>query len=987
MTCTRFPSAITSAASVIGVVVLGLGIFAGCRTNETGIVHPLDSGARDAPTTTDGRDAGSGTCMKDLVDKKSSGQACACSEECRSGVCAQGVCCNTACDGVCKSCNLPSGPGVCGFVAAGQLPAAAGQCQTEQPATCGLDGRCDGAGACRKYPDGSVCEAGTCQGSAVIGAKICTAGACAPGPATACSPYGCDSATGRCFNSCTSAAECDARACTSGSCGKKPLGAACSAGAECASESCADGVCCNLACTGPCVSCNQVGTAGECSPVAAGNPDPHQQCKMEAAKTCGSSGLCNGAGGCAKFAAGTECRAASCTGGSELPMAVCDGEGLCQAGTALPCAPFQCSGNACRISCTVNDDCVAPNVCTAGSCGKKPNGQICSGAGDCQSGFCVDGVCCNSNCTGTCVSCALSSSRGRCTNVPAGAADPRGLCVNKGTAACNTNGLCDGNKGCQMYPAGTVCKAASCNGNSGSATQASTCVAGACKTPGPTPCAPFKCSGTACANSCGSNADCVAPNTCINGSCGKKPNGQICSLAGECLSGFCADGFCCDSDCKASCFSCKLSGQLGKCLATTAGEVDPKGKCADQLQASCGTDGKCDGSGACRKYAAGSICSPGTCTNGMATAASTCNGTGTCVAGGVTPCTPYVCNTSGSCFNSCTASTACQAPNQCIANVCGKTGIGGTCNADAECNSGHCVGAPGGVCCDTACTGTCKSCTLTGSVGTCSNIGAGVTAPAGQCTAAPPCGLTGKCDGGGACQKAGTSTTCGTEICMAGSNQHTPLSNCDGQGSCTPVAAQSCGNIKCDPVTNNCKASCAADGDCVTPNVCNTTTGSCGLKADGSSCSGNSQCSSNHCVDGFCCQVAACGNCEACTGAGGVCANIVAGVSDPDGTCVDETAMGNACGTTGKCNGAGGCLKVTQGADCGSTCATPLLAQDKKCDGQGMCVTTATVCLLANCVNANCGNACNMANGDADCVSGKVCLGGTCQDPPPDGGM
>jgi hypothetical protein len=984
MTRTRFESVTTSAAAVLGLLVLSLSLATGCRTNETGTARNFDSGTnRDTPAGSDGgADVAPGVCMKDLVDKKTNGAPCGCNDECRSGVCAQGVCCSTACDGVCKACNLPSGPGVCGFVAAGQLPAVAGQCKAEAPATCGLDGRCDGAGACRKFPDGSVCEAGSCQGSAVIGAKICTAGACSPGPATACSPYGCDAATGRCFNSCTAATQCDARACTAGSCGKKPLGAACTAGAECSSESCADGVCCNLACTGPCVSCNQVGTVGECSPVAAGNPDPHTQCKVEAAKTCGSSGLCNGAGGCAKFSAGTECRAASCTSGSELPMAICDGEGLCQAGAAIPCAPFQCSGNACRASCTVNEDCVSPNVCTAGSCGKKPNGQICTTMADCQSGFCVDGVCCNNACVGTCVSCALSSSRGRCTNVPAGAADPRGMCVNKGTAACDTNGLCNGNKGCQSYPAGTVCKGASCNATTGSATQASTCVGNMCKTPAASSCAPFKCNGTACGNSCGSNADCVAPNTCVNGSCGKKPNGQICALAVECISGFCADGFCCESACTASCFSCKLSGQAGKCVATAAGDIDPKSKCVDQLQSTCGTDGKCDGSGACRKYAAGSICSAGTCSNGMATSASTCSGTGTCNPGSTTPCSPYVCNTNGACFTSCTASTSCQAPNQCTGGSCGLTGNGQSCTTDAQCSSGHCAD---GVCCNTACTETCKSCSLTGSLGTCSNVGAGgFPTVATQCVAAPPCGLTGKCDGGGACQKASSATTCGTESCVG--NSHTPLSNCDGAGACVPVSAQSCGTFQCNSLTKTCKTTCTdTAADCVNPNLC--IGGSCGLKALGDACGGNAECTSQHCVDGSCCNVAACGTCQKCSLNGmGTCSDVATNGTDPD-TCTDDTGT-DVCGTTGKCDN-GTCKKVAAGVSCGTVCATAVLSQPKECNGAGTCANagTPTVCLLANCANGSCGSACTQTS---DCVNGMVCLNSQCQPPPPpdpDAGM
>ncbi|HEY0713491.1 MAG TPA: hypothetical protein VGF45_12510, partial [Polyangia bacterium] len=364
-------------AVVVCVVLVGAAGVTGCRTNTSGVVTPMDGGRGgsggnstsdgggvDRPTNMDAVDMAPAVCQRDLPQKKTNGQACACGEECSSGTCAQGVCCATKCDGVCQACNNPGSPGVCGPVPAGQAPAVASQCKTDDITTCGFDGKCDGAGACRKYPEGTMCAPGRCNGSAVVDAKICNAGACIVGPPTACSPYGCDSANGRCFSSCTTGAQCDNRECTGGSCGKKPLGAVCGNAGECASGFCADGVCCNLACSGPCVSCNQVGSMGECNAVAAGNADPHGGCKMEAKETCGTNGLCNGLGGCAKYGAGTECRAGTCTSGSEIPVATCDGEGTCQTPMPIPCAPFQCGTGACRATCNSNADCVAPNICT-----------------------------------------------------------------------------------------------------------------------------------------------------------------------------------------------------------------------------------------------------------------------------------------------------------------------------------------------------------------------------------------------------------------------------------------------------------------------------------------------------------------------------------------------------------------------------------------------------------------------------------------------
>jgi hypothetical protein len=985
------------------VVVLGV---TGCRTNTTGVATPMDGGGRgggagsnggpdgggggpDRPANMDSDAAGPTTCQRDLPQKKTNGQACGCAEECSSGTCAQGVCCGTKCDGLCQSCNNPGSPGICGPVPAGQTPAVVSQCKTDDVASCGFDGKCDGAGACRKYPEGSICAAGSCNGSAVVGAKVCSGGACVVGQATACSPYGCDSANGRCFSSCTTGAQCDARECTGGSCGKKPLGAVCASASECSSDFCADGVCCNLACSGPCVSCNQVGSMGECNAVAAGNADPHGACKMEAKETCGTNGLCNGVGGCAKYGAGTECRAGTCSSGSETPIATCDGEGTCQNAMPIPCAPFQCGATTCRATCASNADCVAPNICTNGSCGKRPNGQACTTANDCASGFCVDGFCCNNTCVGTCVTCGLATARGRCSNVPAGTVDPRGVCRDLGAAMCGTNGRCNGNKGCESYANGAVCRGASCDAATDRFTQASTCQGGRCVPPTPTSCSPFQCRGSSCANSCASNADCIAPNTCVNGSCGKKPLGQVCSSGPECASNFCADGVCCESACTGSCFSCRLSGSAGRCVPVAAGAADPKNVCRDQTPASCGNDGTCNGLGACRKYAANTVCGAASCANGTARAASTCNGNGTCVAGTTTTCSPYVCNTAGSaCFSSCQSNTSCAAPNQCVNGSCGKLPNGGSCTSGAECQSNTCVD---GVCCNTACTGQCQSCTLTATRGTCTTVPAGTVDPNAVCvaTASTSCGNDGKCAADGTCSKWSASTPCRSASCPAAGSTLTLAANCNGTGACPAPQTQSCGVYKCDGDANVCRSSCGTSADCSTGDCVG---GSCGKKDLGGTCSSGTDCHSGNCVDGRCCSTASCGSCQTCGNAQGTCANIPAGQSDSnDNTCQADAPGG--CGNTGACDGSGGCLKRGADTTCGSACVGDA-TRPKVCNGAGACVdgTSSPV----TCGNFGCdtgeGTCHTSCNGNGQCSGSNVCLLGACAPPivpppDPDGGM
>ncbi len=126
---------------------------------------------------------------------------------------------------------------------------------------------------------------------------------------------------------------------------------------------------------------------------------------------------------------------------------------------------------------------------------KVTNGQACNAAADCASNHCVDGVCCESDCTGACTSCALPGTEGLCRPVPAGVPDPRAVCADMGAASCGTNGLCAVSGGCAKYPAGTVCTSATCKADGMMLKPAATCDgAGMCSNP-----PMMKCSG-GCAN-------------------------------------------------------------------------------------------------------------------------------------------------------------------------------------------------------------------------------------------------------------------------------------------------------------------------------------------------------------------------------------------------------------------------------------------------------------------------------------------------------
>ena len=88
-------------------------------------------------------------------------------------------------------------------------------------------------------------------------------------------------------------------------------------------------------------------------------------------------------------------------------------------------------------------------------------------------------------------------------------------------------------------------------------------------------------------------------------------DGSACQAGSVCASGFCANGVCCDSACTGTCTACtaklKGTGMDGVCAPVEAG-TDPLDQCTDKGAASCGTNGLCDGNGACGSYADGTVC-------------------------------------------------------------------------------------------------------------------------------------------------------------------------------------------------------------------------------------------------------------------------------------------------------------------------------------------------------------------------------------------
>lgn len=212
---------------------------------------------------------------------------------------------------------------------------------------------------------------------------------------------------------------------------------------------------------------------------------------------------------------------------------------------------------------------------------------------------CVDGVCCDSACTGQCQACDTAGREGYCFAVvgeaPHGtrpACTPTTICGT--TGACATTCASDGACATGFYCAGTSCSAKKPNGSacvganectSGQCVDGYCCNAacgeqckacdvagslGTCTDVAGSPhgarlaCASgFGCSAGACATTCTTSAQCASDRACdtSSGTCvTKRGLGALCASALDCATGFCVDGLCCDKPCTESCFACDVSG-------------------------------------------------------------------------------------------------------------------------------------------------------------------------------------------------------------------------------------------------------------------------------------------------------------------------------------------------------------------------------------------------------------------------------------------
>ena len=119
-----------------------------------------------------------------------------------------GVCCESACAGGCLACSAAKtaqADGLCRAIVGGTDPDS--ECTQDSALSCGLDGTCDGAGACRRYVAGSTCVPASCSGSTFTSAQTCNgAGTCQAPTTGSCGAYVCGATS--CLTTCATSADC-----------------------------------------------------------------------------------------------------------------------------------------------------------------------------------------------------------------------------------------------------------------------------------------------------------------------------------------------------------------------------------------------------------------------------------------------------------------------------------------------------------------------------------------------------------------------------------------------------------------------------------------------------------------------------------------------------------------------------------------------------------------------------------------------------------
>ena len=947
--------------------------------------------------------------------KRADGETCNGSEQCVSAHCGGGYCCSggTCCGGKASDCDDGN--------------------------TCTTN-KCNDQYICKTVYNITQCVSGTCNGQTYIAPKYCLAGSCQ---------------TGGKESTCVSSNPCVLTSCTPSGCDSvfAPEGTLCKepkcneGGLITASKSCnGKGLCTLGGAMQECPGGYQCATANTCGTT----------CQDDSG--CQNSFYCSGLQTCAPKRSDGE----SCSADNECVSSHCD-NGFC-------CVAGECCGEK-------NSDCDDDNVCTTDQCSqshtcthdfnklmcKAPdcNGLQYTAATYCNIGNCVDGGGAQS-CAGgdSCQIYQCTPDGCQITNASTGTQCAPTQCAWSSitsTKTCDGGGQCNQGGNTAPCPGGLSClDATSCR---------STCVADSDCASG------YHCGGGNClpkrtnGEACQIHKQCQS-NYCANGFCCDGPTGNCCGVDLDCND----ENACTDDAC--ALFACKYTSNTAQCLSSSCDGL------AYQAPSTClggqctqgGTNTDCSGSNPCKSYACtlqgctqdnvveGVQCAPASCVGHLLTQAEICNGNGLCaVWGQAAPCPGgLMCADGQSCRSVCVDDSHCQNGHYCQSGACiPQREDGEPCADSFTCLSGYCSN---GFCCendgnnskccggsplhcsdDNVCTGdtcapgyVCQNTDKSGPICASEHCTGNTFVSMkvcwqGECTLG---GIEDECTSEDPCKK----KSCTTGGCLEGNQPPgmpcdsascsghivTGSKTCDGSGGCSASGGSGpCpGGFICAGATQ-CKSNCFNNSDCQ-PGLYCATTACLPLKSSGQVCLQNSECSSNHCNNGYCCDSGACcatsSNCDD----GDVCTNEACSatfqcVATPNtATCAAATCNGlvwwspkicanGACTTGGEaqdCSGPNPCnvyhctpngcqtTDAAAGVQCmAASCSGNLLTQARTCNAAGACSVggvSAPCPDYLSCLDATqCRTECT-TNGH--CVTGHFCANGQCLAKQPQGG-
>lgn len=336
-------------------------------------------------------------------------------------------------------------------------------------------------------------------------------------------------------------------------------------------------------------------------------------------------------------------------------------------------------------------------------------GAPCNVPQDCASGFCVDGLCCDSACDEICEHCDTT---GTCVPTPAGT-DPDGEC-----GACQT---CDGNQGCSACLPSQQCPQMATD----DCDRVQVCVE--CTSDVQCQTTTGRCDGCACVPKLDAGGTCDEATDCTGGQCGATfgASPMDCAQTDVCIecdsnsecngtTGRCDDCACVPKELVLQ--ACNeatdcVSGRCGPSVAADPNDCDAVGVCAEcdadnQCNAS---TGRCDGCLCIPKVLNGEPCNEATdcvggkCGPGVAADPRDCDVQGSCAGCDAdTQCATGRCD-GCACLPKLLSNQPCDEASDCVNGRCGPTlnadpndcatsGICAECDADNQCGTGRCDG-------------------------------------------------------------------------------------------------------------------------------------------------------------------------------------------------------------------------------------------------------------------------------------------------------